>query len=791
MTSNLTSSLSASNLEMPIESKISFFKVHEMLKKIAAGDNRHEATFAQSVLKEVEPHKELIEGTTQAEVIFKNKQIVNQLVSLLFPSILSSNEIKAAATPFQFDFFYQSKRFQKIIKAAGKDFQLKISELDSRSMFMMSCVTILEKFYGYDIHLNKPITLEMPNLVDQNTRYYRCAFNADLMEVIPTKKSLKITKADYFELLNNYDDLAVWQKKFPAKSYIMRGVGLINLIDVTVSHSLNLMTSNLLRKGSNSFNEVSKNMNHFLGKSDLLVSFIGVDQDYFVPLGNFPKDTILLNGKERLSKTDSICEYGEEVLFHKHKPYVIIDTEIYSGKNENILVEQLAKKDIQSYLLAPLIHDERFIGFLEIGSKRKEELNAITLENLKLAIPILSMAAARYIHEKNNAVESIIQKEFTRVHPSVKWRFKQAAEEILSNREKQQNYEVKDLEFHDVYPLYGQIDVRSSSTKRNHAVGKDLSTQLKKVKSIIQQAITNESLPSYEQMIFQIDEFLKDIELGILEGSEQKVLNFLQHEIYTKFDYFKENFPYLKKKIEAYEKLLDPNKGLVYNERKNFDESIQLINKKLAAFIDEKQQTAQKMFPHYFERFKTDGVEYNLYIGQSIAENRKFNAIHLDNLQLWQLKTMCEMERLFNQFKNELPMDLEVASMILLFNTPLNIQFRLDEKKFDVDGAYNARYEIVKKRIDKAFIKNSNKRITEPGKICIVYSNKSEANAYYKHIQFMEAKGLILKDSLEHLDVEDLQGTSGLKAMRVSVNYENLDRTGKNEVSSYKKEQMD
>lgn len=788
MTSNLTSSLSASNLEMPIESKISFFKVHEMLQRIAAGDNQHEATFAKSVLKEVEPHEELIDGTTDVESIFKNKKIVNQLLSLLFPSILSSNEIKAASTPFHFDFFYQSKRFQKIIKAAGEDFQLQISELDSRSLFMMSCVTILEKFYGYDIHLNKPITLEIPNSKSQSMRYYRCAFNADLMEVIPTEKSQKISKQDYFELLNNYDDLAVWQKKFPPKSYIMRGVGIINLIDVTVSHTLNLMTSNLLRKGSDSFNEVSKNMNHFLGKSDLLVSFIGVDQDYFVPLGNFPKDTILLNGKERLSKKDSICEYGKEVLFHKHKPYVIIDTEIYSGKNDNILVDQLAKKEIQSYLLAPLIHDGNFIGFLEIGSKRKEELNAITLENLKLAVPVLSMAASRYIQEKNNSIESIIQKEFTRVHPAVKWRFKQAAEEILINREKNQNYEVKDLLFQNVYPLFGQIDVRSSSTKRNQAVGKDLGKQLKKVKAIIQQAITNENLPSYEQMIFQIDEFLKDIELGILEGSEQKVLNFLQHEIYDKFDYFKENFPYLEKKIEAYQELLEPKKGLIYYERKKFDESIQIINEKLAAFIDKRQEEAQKMFPHYFERFKTDGVEYNLYIGQSIAEKRKFNSIHLDNMQLWQLKTMCEMERLFDQFKSDLPMELEVASMILLFNSPLNIQFRLDEKKFDVAGAYNARYEIVKKRIDKALVKNSNERITQAGKICVVYSNKSEANAYYKHIQFLEAKGLILKDAVEHLDVEDLQGTSGLKAMRLSVNYEAIESEDRQ--SSAKKESM-
>jgi hypothetical protein len=40
-------------------------------------------------------------------------------------------------------------------------------------------------------------------------------------------------------------------------------------------------------------------------------------------------------------------------------------------------------------------------------------------------------------------------------------------------------------------------------------------------------------------------------------------------------------------------------------------------------------------------------------------------------------------------------MDLQVAHLILSQSTPLAIRFRTDEKRFDVDGAYNARYEIV------------------------------------------------------------------------------------------------
>jgi hypothetical protein len=42
-----------------------------------------------------------------------------------------------------------------------------------------------------------------------------------------------------------------------------------------------------------------------------------------------------------------------------------------------------------------------------------------------------------------------------------------------------------------------------------------------------------------------------------------------------------------------------------------------------------------------------------------------------------------------------------------VYNEKIDIRFRMDEKRFDVDGAYNSYYEIIKKRLDKAHVKDS------------------------------------------------------------------------------------
>ncbi|MGC1204206.1 MAG: GAF domain-containing protein, partial [Flavobacteriaceae bacterium] len=181
-------------------------------------------------------------------------------------------------------------------------------------------------------------------------------------------------------------------------------------------------------------------------------------------------------------------------------------------------------------------------------------------------------------------------------------------------------------------------------------------------------------------------------------------------------------------------------------------------------------EESQLMYPHYFERFKTDGVEHNMYIGESITKEDSFNPIYLYNLRLWQLQVMCEMENAYYQMQSNFPVALDVASMILVFNQPLSISFRMDEKQFDVDGTYNARYEIVKKRVDKAYIKGTNKRITDKGKITVIYSQKQDEREYLSYIKFLQSKNYLDTD-VEILELQDLQAVTGLKAIRVSVLY--------------------
>ena len=153
-------------------------------------------------------------------------------------------------------------------------------------------------------------------------------------------------------------------------------------------------------------------------------------------------------------------------------------------------------------------------------------------------------------------------------------------------------------------------------------------------------------------------------------------------------------------------------------------------------------------------------------------------------MRLWQLSTMCEMENRFYEVQENLPLTLEAASLILVFSSTISIRYRMDEKKFDVDGAYNARYEIIKKRIDKACVKGTDERITQKGKLAIVYSQRSDEREYLRYIKYLQLKKYLGK-KVELLELEDVQGVIGLKAIRVEVLYHTSTQSNEEKVITY------
>lgn len=765
---------------LPLQLNISFKKVLELYKKYASTEYKSHPfhTGAKNMIAEIEKYPELIDGFSDFSLLEKYQEQIDLILEPLFPEILLDNEIKAASIPFSFTAFKFTTRFENILDNAGDEYEFKVRNFEDDFMYVFACTMILGQVYGYQIDLKRPFFFDIPDKQLNVMKHYRAAFNGDFMEITPTVNAPEITEEDYKLLLDNFENIDVWKEKFPPNSYIFKGFGIMNLFDVTADVTLSKITNDLLRGGDHLIPDLEKHLREFFNIKDLKVGYSIFDKsNKNLESARVIKSLslILTDMQDICCSTNSyFCDHIINNVFKENKTVAISNVNTY-GKfsNENLFFKQLKSKNIESIILLPIkVSDAHDLAILEIASPRPYELNSVNQSKLIDLLPVFKSAVERSSEEHKNTLEATIQEHYTSIHPSVKWRFYEAAEKYqkaLSSQE--ENIKIEQIIFNNVYPLFGQSDIKGSSMARNNAIKEDLTTQLTLAINVLNEACSKEKMPIYNELMFRVNEYLEHVKIGLDAGDEIGILDFLKQDIYPVFNHIKQINSHLSKLVNIYINRLDSNLKVVYEKRKEYENSVTLLNDKLASFIDKKQEEAQKMYPHYFERYKTDGVDYNIYIGESLVKNKVYNDIYLYNLRLWQLQLMCEMENIaYNQI-DYMQHELRVTSLILVHSNPMAIRFRMDEKQFDVDGAYNIRYEIIKKRIDKAHIKGTEQRLTIPGKIAIVYSQDKDAIEYMKYIKYLQSKNYLL-DTIEKLDLEDLQGITGLKALRVAVNYQ-------------------
>jgi len=761
---------------MPIKPLISFDKLLRYYDDLEHSEDRILATRAKEILKAQKPYPELRDGFQDVALLEKHKDVISLILQDSFSPILGTNEIKAASLPYYDIFFNSSKRFQKIINEAGPGFEPKIRNQEEGMDYIMGCIVILNFYYGFHLDFSRPFFYDIPDAKGV-MHHYRILYNADFLELIPTEKAKKIEQEDVDELLENPNDVKLWMEKIPPESFISKGFVISNMFDVTAEHSISEIKSELIasdKRGSDNFmNDLQETFRSFFKLPNIKVGFVTYNskEDQFEPVYGKGVSSFILNGQDAKICNEALCQYSYSKLIKDNTYFSIADVSKYHEKSGGMdPYGSLEKQGIKSAIFAPIAFNGELLGVLEVVSTERNVLNGVNAKKLDDVMPYIVSAVVRSKVEEENLIDAIIQNECTSVHSSVYWRFQEEAKYFIKDQLEGRQPSFKEIVFKDVYPLYGQIDIKDSSKARNKAIQRDLMIQLSQINDILEKVLKENKLPIYEELMFRVDNHLESIKEMLYTNSEQAIFDFVKEEIVPVFNHLKKTDNDMAKYILAYESNIDMGTESYYDHRKNYDESVMLINKKLASVIDEKQEVAQEMFPHYFERYKTDGVEHNMYIGASISGKQDFNSLYLNNLRLWQLQVMCEMENTHYALKPELSVPLDATSLILVYNTSLSIRFRMDEKQFDVDGTYNARYEVIKKRIDKSFVKGTNERLTQTGKMSIVYSQKKDELEYLRYIKFLKSKGYFT-DTIEIVELEGLQGVSGLKAIRAEILY--------------------
>ncbi|SOD79872.1 GAF domain-containing protein [Spirosoma fluviale] len=721
----------------------------------------------------------IVRSEDQKEPIDENR--LKELFQLATLAVLPLNHTRrevfyAFGIPVPLTLFHYSSAFEELI-CQHPDFLLDLpDQIQLLNRQRLAYQMILEKCYAVPFdHIIGP-SFQFQKKLNGVTKFYRLDINNSFVQPKPGQvlPSLQLGWVDFAKGLG---ELPTGEAALPLEQFTFEGFSFFQLEDVTETETIKQLQDVFVHLHSDTepmiYHRFESALRNLCGQPDLQIGIIPMPQvnGHFVYPPNSKNRSIFLQyaGASGMDYKNPMAQAMVRKLTGSSVPYLFPDL----GGLPEPVQEALAGKGIRSFMLYPIGTANEVLGILEMGSPRPFALNEDMLTKIERILPLIQELLRYQLNQFSTNLEQLIRKKFTSLQPAVEWKFYEAAWSHLNQDQRGSGLgEPIPVRFPAVYPLYGAVDIRNSSVERHTAVQQDLARQVSAVEAIfsLPEFPSNGSRP--EKLRDENFECRYKLMAGLLPEDEQEVALFLTDEVNPYFRYLLPYQPLLEGQIQAYFAQTDPVTGLFSQSLKRYERSMDWLNAAINEYIDEEEKKLQTIYPHYFERYRTDGTEYSIYLGQSIAPDNPFTpGIRLRLLQ-WQLSSMVEVAHLTHRLLSGLPLPLQTTQLILAYAQPVDISFRQDERRFDVEGSYSIRYEVLKKRIDKAYIEGTQERLTQPNTIAIVYSHLSEVTDYLPFIADMQASGALLPD-LEYLDLEPLQGVVHLKALRVRINYTN------------------
>ena len=704
-----------------------------------------------------------------------NCDLIETLMLAVFPPASFATDISGAVGPFQRRSFYSTRHFEEVMLNKDRIIKQPLN-IDTaameRQMGLMAYHLVLDRVYATQLPPVGTIVFTVPDYRIGLYRHYGVYFNSDFVNVKVVGERPELSPEQLEMLMHNRHRPELWRTLLPPEHFELEGFNLLQLVDITDQEILSELKYDLLERDvlqiPARFEQIQEKLRVLFAQPSLQLGIAAYDEKKraFVDFGRKINHSFLTKQVQHQSAASSFRLIYERLL-REREPLVLKDVAMADIPED--LRQQILALGIHSAILALLPYGNDTVGLLELGTPDVNGLDEFDMDKVAQFVPLFAVAVKRNAEDLQTRVQAIIREKFTAIHPTMEWRFTDAARNLLAKLDAgNRTAEMEAIVFEDVYPLHGSCDIRGSSTVRNEAIQGDLIEHLTLANKVLKKASEYQQLPILDELNFYVTKNLRRLREGLLTGDEGNIYDSLAREVEPLFEYLATHTPELRPVITKYWSNIDPKLGILYKRRQDFEVSVTTLNDAVSDYLDEEEEKAQLMYPHYFQRYKTDGVEFNIYVGGTLVENKPFDLVFLKNLRLWQLLTMVEITRRTAALKATLPVPLDTTQLILIHGQALSIRFRQDERQFDVDGAYNIRYEIIKKRIDKATVLGSGERLTQPGTIALVYAQSREAVEYYEYIDYLQDRGL-LETGVEELELEELQGVKGLLALRVKV----------------------
>lgn len=753
-------------------------------------------TYLASIINLLNDNPVLLNTISDLQVLEDYKELTELLKITHLSQVAGENPMHSlgipSSDPLMMNYFSSSQEFKEFFQKTNGVAQI-YSEEHIEELIREMYLIVLYECYSIGNEENYPTDSEL-QVVDTSQsikKYYKVIRRNTFADIVPLNGLPKLNKEWVEYAQGNIKRYADLKKSLPFDEFVVKGFFLFSIEDDTEEFALNQLSDTIAKlhtyNSNDAFHKMKDATLSLLGIEDIEVGFLPFLKvnDKYAYHQEIGKISVVFNSLkgtldiDELSKVfNFVAEKCEELPTIQSSLNRDLCQKSPECKEEDAIVDILTNAGLAHLTFVPIWNQDTLLGVVEVGSKVSDAIDKNALRKLEAAAPFYREFFIYKSGVFDEYMKSFIMKRYTSIQPSVSWKFNEEVWSVL--KEKDLNSEdvithTPAIKFDNLYPFYGAVDYRNSSAKQLQAIHSDYMLQLDYLRTLLEEdeLLENKSVMGF---LNTISAWERRVEGEIEAEEEYELRRFLEQNAVSFLKELYEDARISEETYRLYVKAANSKTGIFHLSHNDYENSMQQLNGILKTELNKAQNSLSKVVPHYFEKFQTDGVEYSLYAGKSINPMVDFPENITDIVAEWQVDTMLQLATATYEYKNKLSIPLETTQLILIHENKVDISYRADEKHFDVEGAYSIRYEVMKKRIDKARLLNSNERLTQPGKIAIVYAHLSSCKPYLDKIEELIGEGRLDK-KIEYLDLEQMQSIGKLKAIRVKVNFATTNAT--------------
>src|SRR5262249_33478357 len=205
------------------------------------------------VREKVRQAPELAGVIEDVSLVGKHQELVDLMMSAMFPPALWEQEYGAALFPFQLRAFYATSAFRRSLMSEDGMLQGRVN-LDTQRLqavkLLLAYELVLERRYGVQLGVEVPVIFTSVDPATTLERHFQLQFDWRFVDVKPVGPVPSLTDAVRRQLQSGNVNVDLLRELLPPEKFALRGFMILKAVDVTDQEVLSSLKRDLIDKES-------------------------------------------------------------------------------------------------------------------------------------------------------------------------------------------------------------------------------------------------------------------------------------------------------------------------------------------------------------------------------------------------------------------------------------------------------------------------------------------------------------------------------------------------------------